>query len=95
MHYLFGKPQDYGFAHTELVTVVQAKVTGEVSYHVDPNVDEERDFVRDTLNATGLVEHFGYVRFFAKGGRVRTHGGSNLQTDGRVLVMTLMRLPGP
>lgn len=61
--------------------------TGEVSYKVDPNVEGERDFVLDTLKATGLVEHFGSVRFSAKGRRVRTQGGSNLQTDGRVLVM--------
>lgn len=45
--------------------------------------------------ATGLVERFGYVKFFDKGRKVRTQAGSSLQTDGRVLVMTLERLPEP
>lgn len=67
--------------------------TGEVSYKVDPNIDSDRDFVRDTLNATGLVEHFGYVTFFARGRQVRTQAGSSVQTDGRVLVMTLLHFP--
>ena len=65
--------------------------TAEVSYKVDPNVDAERDLVRDTLTSTGLVEHFGYVGFFAEG-HVRTQAGSSLQSDGRVLVMTLLHL---
>lgn len=62
-----------------------------VSYKVDPNVDDERDLVRDTLTSTGLVEHFGYIRFYAKSHQVRTQTGSSMMTDGRVLVMTVLR----
>ena len=65
---------------------------GEVSYKIDPNVDRERDFVRDTLNATGLVDHLGYVRFSPKDRRIKTEAGFKLRTDGRVLVMTIEHL---
>lgn len=66
--------------------------TGEVSYKIDPNVDRERDFVRETLNATGLVDHLGYVRFLPEGQRLKTEAGFKLRTDGRVLVMTIEHL---
>jgi hypothetical protein len=69
--------------------------TGEVSYKIDPNVDHERDVVRDSLNATGLVAHLGYVRFLPEGQRLKTEAGFQFRTDGRVLVMTIEHLPDP
>jgi hypothetical protein len=67
--------------------------TGEVSYKIDPNVDQERDLVRDSLDATGLVNRLGYVRLSAEGQRLKTDAGFKLRTDGRVLVMTIEHLP--
>ncbi len=69
--------------------------TGEVSYKTDPNVDRERDFVRDALNATGLVDHLGYIRFLPEGQRLKAKADFKFQTDGRVLVMTIEHLPEP
>jgi hypothetical protein len=123
--YLFGRPQDYGFAHTELVTVVPARHyvrmwrgpsmvnrqalwvgaaahdsgpwwnsrAGEVSYSMVPDPDSERDFVRDTLSATGLVRAYGYVRFTERDWPAGTAADSSVPTDGRVLVITLVHLP--
>lgn len=123
--YLFGRTQDYGYAHSEFIADVQARdyvrlwknpaivngrtlwigaaahdagpwwnpVTAEVSYNVDPDVDGERDLVRDSLHSTGLVTRLGYIRFFNKAQQVSAQGGSPLRTDGRVLVMTLEHLP--
>jgi len=125
--YLFGRPQNYSFAHTELVTVVPARHyvrvwrspsvvnrqalwlgaaahnsgpwwnggAGEVSYRMNPDPDSERDFVRDTLSATGLVKAYGYVRFTERDGQAGTAADSSLPTDGRVLVITLVHLPQP
>jgi len=123
--YLFGRPQDYGFTHTELVTVVPARHyvrvwrcpstvsrralwagaaahdsgpwwnsrAGEVSYGMAPDPDSERDFVRDTLRATGLVRTYGYVRFTESDGQAETAAGSRVPTDGRVLAITVVHLP--
>ena len=125
--YLFGRPQDYSFAHTELVTVVPARHyvrtwrspsvvnrqalwvgaaahdrgpwwnsrAGEVSYSMAPDPDSERDFVRDTLSATGLVRAYGYVRFTDRDGQAGTAADFRVPTDGRVLVITLVQLPKP
>ncbi len=119
--YLFGKPQDLGFAD-QMETVVHSRHylrlwkspyevdgqtlwvgaaahdtgpwrdsgTGEVGYRIGPNVDSERQLVCDTLNATGLVENFGYIEPSASAQNAGTSAGTEMRMDGRILVMTLL-----
>jgi hypothetical protein len=55
---------------------------GEVSYSMDPDSDSERDFVRDTPSATGLVRAHGYVRFAERDGQAGTVADFSAPTDG-------------
>ena len=90
--YLFGRYQDYGYAHAEPLTVVaqrhhlrlwktpfQAngqpvwagaathdigfdldKRNNGITHKIDPNIDEERDYVGKTLGETGLIAQRSY-----------------------------------
>jgi hypothetical protein len=62
---------------------------GTVSYAAVPNVDEERDFLGNSLQTTGLVERSGYV---GEPGKTPPEASEGLRTDGRVFVMMLIHL---
>ena len=64
-----------------------------VSYTADPNVDDERDFLGNSLRVTGLVERSEYVASVGEPAKTRPAASeTSLRTDGRVLVMALIHL---
>ena len=64
---------------------------GRVTHKIDPNVDGEREFIRESLAATGMVAEFSYVTPRDPVRNARTAHGQDFQSDGRVLIL---RLPG-
>ncbi len=119
--YLFGRPQDYGFAHGEPVRVVMSRnhlrvwkspyqIKGRplwcvaathdtgferdqrnngVTHKIDPAIDGEREFVNDTLSATGLVAARGHVLPPDPLTEAKTATGGEFHSDGRVLALIL------
>ena len=62
---------------------------GDVTHHIDPNVDQERDFILQSFQAAGVVSSAAYVLPddpFLEG---KTATGGSFHSDGRVLVMEL------
>lgn len=118
---LFGRPQDYGFAHAEPLTVVATRHhlriwkapfdidgrpvwvgagthdigferdqrNGGVTHKIDPAVDGERDFIGQTLGATGLLVAQNYVTPPDAVTEALTATGGSFHSDGRILVMSL------
>ncbi len=123
--YLFGRPQDFGYARAEPVQVVQTRhhlrvwkapfeIDGKsvwlgaathdigfehdnrspklsaITHKIDPNIDTERDFVGDTLNATGNVANIAKILPpDPLAGTTKTATGGEFHSDGQVLVMKL------
>jgi hypothetical protein len=119
--YLFDRPQDYGFAHAEPLSVVATRhhlriwkapfaVGGQmlwvgagthdigferdqrnngITHKIDPEIDGERDFIRDSLGSTGTVVHTGYITPPDPLTEARTATGGSFRSDGRILVLTL------
>jgi hypothetical protein len=119
---LFGRPQDYGLAHAEPISVVaqrhhlrlwKAPFAAEsqelwvgaathdvgfdrdqrnngVTHKIDPNVDDERDYVSRSLDETGLVAKLSYVTPSQPSKEARTATGATFHSDGRVLVIHLV-----
>lgn len=119
--YLFGRPQDYGWAHAEPIKVVATRnhlrvwkapftVDGQtlwvgaathdmgfekdqrnngITHHIDPDVDQERDYVEKTLSSTGLVAEV--THFLPKNPlqQAKTATGGTFHSNGQVLVMKL------
>lgn len=121
--YLYGRPQDYGMARAEPISVVQTRHhlriwkapfqingqevwvgaathdlgfekdqrNGDVTHHIDPNVDDERDFVRAALTDGGGVAASTYVLPSNPVKDAKTATGGSFHSDGRVVVMQLRR----
>jgi hypothetical protein len=119
--YLFGRPQDYGFAHAEPISVIASRHhlriwktgqeingqpvwagaathdigfekderNGGVTHKIDPNVDDEREYVDQTLSATGLVASVDHVTPPDPITEARTATGGTFHSDGRLLVLVL------
>jgi hypothetical protein len=119
--YLFGRTQDYGWAHAEPIAVVASRnhlriwkapflVNGQtlwvgaathdvgfekdqrnngLTHKIDPNIDDERDFVEKTLSSTGLVTQV--THFLPKNPlqQAKTATGGSFHSNGQVLVMKL------
>lgn len=58
--------------------------TGQVTHHIDANVDAERDHVLGTLHASGKLQERWYVANFHKIRDGKNAGGGPWQTDGRL-----------
>lgn len=118
---LFGRPQDYGFAHAEPLSVVATRhhlriwkapfeVGGQtlwvgagthdigferdqrnngVTHKIDPAIDGERDYIRESLNSTGLLSKVGYITPPDPLTEARTATGGSFHSDGRILVMMM------
>ena len=118
---LFGRPQDYGFAHAEPLTVVATRHhlrlwrapfdvdgrplwvgagthdigfdrdqrNGGITHKIDPAIDGERDFIAQTLGATGLLSGQSYVTPANPVTEALTATGGSFHSDGRILVMSL------
>src|SRR5947209_2485323 len=119
--YLFGRPQDYGWAHAEPLSVVSSRnhlriwkapsdVSGQalwvgaathdigferdqrnngITHKIDPNIDLERDYVEETLSATGLVAEVS--RFLPNNPlkEAKTATGGSFHSNGQVLILKL------
>jgi hypothetical protein len=121
--YLFGRPQDYGFAHAEPIKVVLARHhlrlwksefeiggrplwcmaathdiglerdqrNNSITHKIDPNIDEEREYVNGTLTGTGLVIQRNHVTPADPLTSARTATGGEFYSDGRILVLVLKK----
>jgi len=61
-----------------------------VTHKIDPNVDEEREFVGSSLMETGLVANLSYLVPGQPSKEARTATGATFHSDGRMLVIYLM-----
>ena len=73
---------DIGFARDD------RKPNG-VTHKIDPNVDGERDYIRDSLTQTGLVVKTDYVTPSDPVLSARTATGEEFSSDGRTLLVYL------
>lgn len=125
--YLFGRPQDFGYAHAEPVQVVESRhhlrlwkapfeIDGQpvwvgaathdigfehdnrsnkpsaITHKIDPNIDAERDYIGDTVNATGDLANITRITPpDPLSGTTKTATGGEFHSDGQVLVMKLNR----
>ncbi len=119
--YLFGRTQDYGFAHAKPVSVVSTRhhlriwktpyeVNGQtlwagaathdmgfvrdigkwkITHYIDPNVDDERTYVEETLEDTGSVMQWALVQPANPVETARTATGEPFHSSGDVLVLWL------
>jgi len=63
--------------------------TGGVTHKIDPNLDQERDFVAACFKETGAVTGLSYLTPNDPVHEARTATGGSFQTDGRVLIVML------
>ena len=61
-----------------------------ITHKIDPNVDDEREFVGRSLDETGLVARLSYVTPTQASKEARTATGATFHSDGRVLVVHLI-----
>ncbi len=61
-----------------------------VTHKIDPNVDDEREFVGRSLDETGLVAKISYVIPSQASKEARTATGATFHSDGRVMVIHLI-----
>lgn len=119
--YLFGRPQDFGFARAEPVQVVASRHhlrvwkapfdyegqavwagaathdigfekdqrTGGVTHKIDPNVDQEREFLGQCFQEAGALSGTTYLTPSDGVREAHTATGGAIQSDGRVLAMVL------
>ena len=60
-----------------------------VTHKIDPNIDDEREFVGRSLDETGLVGRLSYVTPSQASKEARTATGATFHSDGRVMVIHL------
>lgn len=60
-----------------------------ITHKIDPNVDEEREFIRESLSLTGQVAEVSYVLPRNPIRNAETAHGQAFHSDGRVLVLRL------
>lgn len=65
------------------------KRTGSITHRIDPDVDKERDFIGETLNAAGRVTDRAYLMPLDPVRQATTAHGGPYHSDGRVLVILL------
>jgi len=61
-----------------------------LTHKIDPNVDDERDYVSRSLDETGLVAKLSYVTPGQPSKEARTATGATFHSDGRILVVHLL-----
>jgi LssY C-terminus len=60
-----------------------------ITHKIDPNVDEERDYIRDSLMQTGLVVKTDYMTPADPVLKALTATGASFNSDGRTLIVYL------
>jgi len=68
--------------------------TGQVTHHIAPEVDAERDLIVAELRARGLAQAVQWKRDFHLQREGRNGGGDPWRTDGRLAIVLLADLPG-
>jgi len=68
--------------------------TGQVTHHIAPEVDAERDLIVAQLRARGLAQAVQWKRDFHVQREGRNGGGDPWRTDGRLAVVLLADPPG-
>lgn len=63
--------------------------TGEITHHIDANIDAERDHVIQTLKEAGYLAEESIVKDFQKKHEGRNGGGDPWHTDGNLLLGVL------
>jgi hypothetical protein len=61
-----------------------------ITHKIDPNVDDEREFVGRSLDETGMVAKLSYVMPSQPSKEARTATGATFHSDGRVMVVHLI-----
>lgn len=64
--------------------------TGGITHKIDPNVDAEREFIRESLAQTGMVTEFAYATPPGSIQNARTAHGEDFHSDGRVLILRML-----
>jgi hypothetical protein len=62
---------------------------GNVTHHIDPNIDAERDFIEQSFSAAGVVAGAAYVTPSNPLKTALTATGGSFHSDGRIVVMQL------
>jgi hypothetical protein len=126
--YLFGRTQDYGWAHAEPIQVVASRnhlrlwkapftVDGEplwvgaathdigfehddrsksmtaITHKIDPDIDQERNYVEKTLSGTGLVGEVSHFLPENPMQSAKTATGGSFHSNGEVLILKLVATP--
>jgi hypothetical protein len=68
-----------GFSHT----------TGEITHHISPDVDAERDKIMADLKRVGALADLSWIDGFQKALSGKNGGGDPYETDGRLAVGVL------
>jgi hypothetical protein len=68
-----------GFSHT----------TGQITHHIAPDLDAERDHLVEDLEKAGRVESVEWQNDFQPSGEGRNGGGDRWQTDRRLVIVVL------
>jgi hypothetical protein len=74
-----------GFSHT----------TGQVTHHISPNIDAERDKIVADLQGAGAAKELDWVDGFHETQEGRNGGGDAYHTDGRLAVLELQSVSPP
>jgi hypothetical protein len=69
-----------GFSHT----------TGQITHHIAPDIDTERDHVMQTLNSAGRLSELAWIDDFQKLREGRNGGGDPYHTDGKLAAGVLV-----
>jgi hypothetical protein len=62
---------------------------GGITHHIDPNVDQERDFLEQSFSGAGVLAGAAYVLPANPLTTAKTATGGSFQSDGRIVVMDL------
>ncbi|MEO6964520.1 MAG: LssY C-terminal domain-containing protein [Acidobacteriaceae bacterium] len=63
--------------------------TGGITHHIDPDIDQERDFILASFINAGAAKAAAFVKPSNPVGSARTATGGSFQTDGRIVVILL------
>jgi hypothetical protein len=89
-----GRPVWIGSAAFD-VGVELSKTTGEVTHHISPDIDAERDLLLTDLTKAGRVAEVKWIDDFQKVHEGKNGGGDPWKTDGRLAGIALRPLPPP
>jgi hypothetical protein len=83
-----GRPVWLGSAAFD-IGVELSRTTGEVTHHISPNVDAERDLLVADLTKAGRVAQTSWIDGYHKELQGKNGGGDPWRTDGRLAAVTL------